>query len=100
MHINHKAFVLLLLISFPAGTFSWEKEEHRFLAGLVFDSTLSFCGINFTGSEIVFPGKTGSTTINKMLWNIKSFGDISAFFSGDDISQSRCQMRGQTIMQQ
>ncbi len=98
--MNFKIFVLLLLISFPAETFSWEKEEHRMLADLAFDSTLSFCGIEFTDSLIFFPGKNGSITLNRKLWKNRTFGNISAFFSGDDISQSRCQSRGLTINQQ
>ena len=35
-----------------------------------------------------------------MLWNGETFGKISAIFSGDDISQSRCHIRGYTIKQQ
>jgi len=35
-----------------------------------------------------------------MLWNGKSFGKISAVFSGDDISQSRCHIREYTIKQE
>ncbi len=94
MPINYKTFVLLLLLSFSAETFSWEKEEHRMLADLAFDSTLSFCGINFNDSLIFFPGKTGIISINKMLWNGQSFGNTSAFFSGDDILQSRLSVKG------
>jgi len=100
MPINYKTFVLLLLLSFSAETFSWEKEEHRMLADLAFDSTLSFCGINFNDSLIFFPGKTGIISINKKLWNGQSFGDVSAFFSEDDILQSHCHLRGNTIQQQ
>jgi len=85
---------MLLSISFSAETFSWEKQEHKILADLAFDSTLSFCGINANDSLIFFPGKTGSITFNKMIWNNQSFGNISASFSGDDISQSRCQIKG------
>ncbi len=29
-----------------------------------------------------------------------TFGNIAAFFSGDDLAQSRCHMKGNTIMQQ
>ncbi|MFI5237929.1 MAG: hypothetical protein ACHQLA_08325, partial [Ignavibacteriales bacterium] len=36
----------------------------------------------------------------KILWNDQSFGNTSAFFSGDDILQARCQLRGYTIYQQ
>ena len=100
MPINYKTFVLLLLLSFSAETFSWENEEHRMLADLAFDSTLSFCGINFNDSLIFFPGRAGIISINKMLWNGHSFGNTSAFFSEDDILQSHCQLREYTIYQQ
>jgi len=100
MSKNYKTFVLLLLLYFSAETFSWEKEEHRLLADLAFDSTLSFCGINFNDSLIFLPWKTGIISINIKLWNGKSFGDVSAYFSEDDILQSRCQLRGYTIQQQ
>jgi len=91
---------MLLSIFFSTETFSWEKQEHKILADLAFDSTLSFCGINANDSLIFFPGKTGSITFNKMIWNNQSFGNISASFSGDDISQSRCQIKGYSIKQQ
>ncbi|HEY6436911.1 MAG TPA: hypothetical protein VIY47_09980, partial [Ignavibacteriaceae bacterium] len=100
MTINYKTFVLLLLLFLSNQTFSWEKEEHRMLADLAFDSTLSFSGINFNDSLIFFPGKSGIITINKKLWNGKSFGNTSASFSGDDILQARCQLSGYTIYQQ
>jgi hypothetical protein len=93
---NSKIFLLLLIILFTAKIFSWEKEEHQFLADLVFDSTLSFCGINFNDSLIFFP----NVSINKKLWNNNSFGNISSLFSGDDISQAHCHLRGNTILQQ
>lgn len=92
--MNYKIFVFLLF--FSVETFSWEKDEHQMLADLAFDSTLFFCGINFTDSLIFFPG----IVLNKLLWNNQSFGGISAFFSGDDILQSRCHKRGKTILQQ
>jgi hypothetical protein len=100
MPINYKTFVLMLLLSFSGKTFSWEKEEHRILADIAFDSTLSFCGINFNDSLIFFPGKTGIISVNKKLWNDQSFGNTSAFFSGDDILQSHCQLREKSIYQQ
>ena len=100
MPINYKTFVLLLLLSFSTETFSWEKEEHQMLADLAFDSTLSFCGINSNDSLIFFPAKNGIITISKRLWNGQSFGNTSAFFSGDDILQASCQLRGYSIMQQ
>ncbi len=100
MYLNYKIFVLLLSISFSADLFSWEKEEHQILSDLALDSTLSFCGISFTDSLIFFPGKTGMITFNKMFWNNQSFGNISAFFSGDDITQPHCHLRGYTILQQ
>ena len=100
MLINYKTFVLLLLLSFSAETFSWEKEEHRLLADLAFDSTLAFCGIYFNDSLIFFPGKTGIISVNKKLWNDQSFGNTSAFFSEDDLSQSHSQLKGKTILQQ
>lgn len=90
----------MLLLSFSGKTFSWEKEEHRILADIAFDSTLSFCGINFNDSLIFFPGKTGIISVNKKLWNDQSFGNTSAFFSGDDILQSHCQLREKSIYQQ
>ncbi|MGE5810892.1 MAG: hypothetical protein ACM339_05280 [Ignavibacteria bacterium] len=97
MNLYRKMFVLLLFIFFSAKAFSWEKEEHQILADLAFDSTLNFCGINSNDSLIFIPGEA---PIDKILWNRMSFGDISSFFSGDDISQSHCHLRGQTIMQQ
>jgi hypothetical protein len=87
---------MIIFISFFAESFSWEKQEHQVLADMGFDSTLSFCGINFTDSLISFPG----IVLNKLLWNSQSFGSISAFFSGDDISQSHCHIREKTILQQ
>src|SRR3970040_1081763 len=95
--MKFKIFLLLFIIFVTAKIFSWEKEEHQFLAELAFDSTLSFCGINFNDSLIFLPGYI---TISKKLWNNQAFGNISAFFSGNDISQSRCHLRGKTIRQQ
>ncbi len=97
---KYKVFVVLLLISCPVDILSWEKDEHQILANLALDSTLSFCGIKFTDSLIFLPGKRDDIILGKMLWNDESFGKISAAFSGDDISQSRCQIGGYTIMQQ
>jgi len=92
--------VVVLLISCPVVTLSWEKYEHQNLADLALDSTLSFCGIRFNDSLIFLPGERDDTILSKMLWNGESFGKISAIFSGDDISQSRCHIRGYTIKQQ
>ena len=100
MSWNNKIFVFLLASSFSIQIFSWEKQEHQILADLALDSTLSFCGISSNDSLIFFPCEGGIITINKKLWNDQSFGDIAASFSGDDISQSHCQMRGCTIKQQ
>jgi len=96
-------FLLVLILlsnSFFKQTLAWEKEEHKILANLVLDSTLVFCNINTTDTTIIFPGRTGEITLNKKLWNNLSFGNISAFYSGDDISQSRCQLKGNTVKQQ
>ncbi|MCH7773829.1 MAG: hypothetical protein IH784_05415, partial [Bacteroidetes bacterium] len=98
--LKFKMFVVLLLISCPVETFSWEKDEHQLLADLVFDSTLSYCEIEFTDSLIFFPGKTGTIEISKILLDGHTFGNIAAFFSGDDLAQSRCHKKGYTIMQQ
>jgi len=65
MPLNYKTFALLLLLSFSAETFSWEKEEHQMLADLVFDSTLAFCGINFNDSLIFLPWRTGFISVNQ-----------------------------------
>jgi len=99
-NLNFKIFLVLLLLSFPSSTFSWEKYEHQILADLVLDSTLSFCGISINDSLILFPGKTKDLQLSRMLWNGETFGRISATFSGDDISQSRSHLRGYTIKQQ
>ena len=96
----YKLLVVLLLISCPVETFSWEKDEHHILANLAFDSTLSFCGIKFTDSLIFLPGQGVDILLGKEFWNGESFGNIAAIFSGDDVSQSRCQVRGYTINQQ
>ncbi|UCH65213.1 MAG: hypothetical protein JSW63_11500 [Ignavibacterium sp.] len=98
--INTKIFLVLLLITFPLNTFSWEKDEHQILADLVLDSTLSYCEIEFTDSLIFFAGKTGTIEITKMLLDGHTFGSIASVFSGDDLAQSRCHMKGHTIMQQ
>jgi len=94
---NKLLFLLSILIS---ESFSWEKQEHQFLADLVLDSTLSFCEIGTNDSLIFFPGKAGYLAINKKFWNHQSFGSISAVFSGNDISQSHCHLKGCSIKQQ
>jgi hypothetical protein len=99
LRINIKILFILLLL-FPKNTFSWEKEEHQILADLVLDSTLSFCDIKFTDSSIFFPGEKDDIILDKMFWNGLTFGEISAEFSGDDLAQSRCHLKGYTIMQQ
>ena len=53
--LQYSVYVVLLLIASPVDTFSWEKDEHKILADLVFDSTLSYCEIEFTDSLIFFP---------------------------------------------
>jgi hypothetical protein len=98
--LKYKVFVVLLLTSGHVNILSWEKDEHRILANLALDSTLSFCGIKFSDSLIFLPGDRNDIILGKKLWNGESFGKISAIFSGDDISQSRCQIRGYTINQQ
>ena len=100
MRLISTLIIILLLNTFFDQTFAWEKEEHKILANLVLDSTLSFCKINVTDSTIIFPGRTEDITLNKKLWNQQSFGNTSAFFSGDDLLQSHCQLKGNTIMQQ
>jgi hypothetical protein len=98
--LNIKLFLMLFFMSFPINTFSWEKDEHQILADLVFDSTLSYCEIGFTDSLIFFHGNTGTIEISKILLDDHTFGNIAAFFSGEDLSQSRCHTKGYTIMQQ
>ncbi|UCH65215.1 MAG: hypothetical protein JSW63_11510 [Ignavibacterium sp.] len=98
--IKYKLLVVLLIIYCPVETFSWEKYEHRILADLALDSTLSLCGINFTDSLIIFPGEGEDIILSRLFWESKSYGRVSAFFSGEDISQSRCQIKGYTIQQQ
>ena len=98
--IKYKLLVVLLIVYCPVETFSWEKYEHRILANLALDSTLSFCGMKFTDSSIFLPGERDDIIFNKMLWTGESFGKISAIFSGEDISKSRCHIRGYTIRQQ
>lgn len=98
--LKYHAFVVLFIISCFFETFSWEKNEHQILANLALDSTLVFCGINFTDTLIFLPGKNDDIILNKRFWKGESFGKISTLFSGDDISKSRCQVRGYTINQQ
>jgi len=98
--LKYKQLIVLLLIYYPVVTFSWDKHEHQILANLALDSTLSFCGMIFTDSSFFLPGERDDFIFNKNFWNGESFGKISAIFSGDDISQSRCQIRGYTINQQ
>ena len=100
MHFNYKMLLPLLLISSFSETFPWEKEEHQMLADLTLDSTLSFCGINFNDSLIFMPSEAGDISISKILWHKLTFGNISSFFAGDDISQPHCHLRSHTIMQQ
>jgi len=91
---------VLFLISCFFETFSWEKNEHQILANLALDSTLAFCGIKFNDSLIFFPGQNDDIILDRRFWNGESFGKISAIFSDDDVTQSRCQVRGYTISQQ
>jgi len=100
MRLISKIILILSLNTFIIQTYAWEKEEHKILGNLVLDSTLSFCKINFTDSTINFHGRTGDIILNKKLWNRQSFGNISAFFSGDDLLQSHSQLKGNTILQQ
>ena len=90
----------MFLLPYAAETYSWEKDEHQILTNLAFDSTLSFCGIKFTDSLIFLPGLNDDIILDKRLWNGESLGKISAIFSEDDLSQSRCQIRGYTINEQ
>ena len=92
-NLKYKLLAVLFLLSCPAEIFSWEEYEHRILANLTLDSTLSSCGIIFSDSLIYLPGVGEDIILDKMLWHDESFGGISAIFSGDDISQSRCQRR-------
>jgi hypothetical protein len=98
--LKYKVLLVALLIFCPVDTFSWEKYEHQILADLALDSTLSFCGIKFTDSLIFLPGEKDDVILGKILRTGESFGKICATFSGDDISQSRCHNRGNTIQQQ
>jgi hypothetical protein len=98
--LKNRVLVVLLLIYCPVDTLSWEKYEHQISADLALDSTLSFCGIKFTDTLIFLPGKRNDIILGKMIWKGKSFGKISAIFSGDDISQSRFHIKGYTIKQQ
>jgi hypothetical protein len=99
-NLKYKLLTVLFLLSCPAEIFSWEEYEHRILANLALDSALSFCGIKFSDSLIFLPSVGEGVILGKMLWYDKSFGGISAIFSGDDISQARCQSREYSIQQQ
>ena len=64
--LKHKMLVVVLLISCPVVTLSWEKYEHQNLADLALDSTLSFCEIKFTDSLIFIPGERDDIILGKM----------------------------------
>ena len=78
--LQYSVYLVLLLIFCPVETFSWEKDEHQKLADLVFDSTLSYCEIEFTDSLIFIPGKPASIERSKMLLDGYTFGSIASFF--------------------
>lgn len=100
LDFTFKVLLLATLISFSTNVYSWEEYEHQILADLALDSSLSFCEISFNDSLIFFPGESEVIKLDKMLWQGMSFGILSATFSEDDISESRCQSRGYTINEQ
>ena len=98
--LNYKISALIFLILFPSVGFPWEKDEHKLLANSALDSVLVLCGVEFNDSLISLPGSSGRIKLNKLIWKNNSFGNVTAFFSDNDIWQSRTHERGSTIIQQ
>jgi len=100
LDFTFKLLLLASITSFSVNIYSWEEYEHQILADLALDSALSFCEISFNDSLIYIPGESTEIILDRMLLYGLSFGNLSAIFSEDDISVSRCQSRGCTINEQ
>ncbi len=91
--------VFLMSIAFSSAL-AWEKGEHRQIADEAFAVALAECGLEIqemfiTSSSDIRPIRSG-----RPIWNGKTFGEISAWASGKDVSRSRFQERGRTVSQQ
>jgi hypothetical protein len=91
---------LCLIISSLETTIAWEKEEHRIVADRAFAAALVECSGSIHDSLIFILARGSSIRLEKTLWKGKTFGEISAWFSGNDTSYSRFHQRGRTILQQ
>lgn len=100
-----KVFCLLMLavcimITSPEISMSWEKEEHRLLAERAFAAVLAECGISIHDALLIISIRNSQVRLEREFWEGKTFGEICAWFSGEDTSYSRFQQREKTIMQQ
>ncbi len=79
---------------------SGEKEEHREIANLALKIVLTECKDDLHDLFVEFFFRNDSLIVEKELWDGKSFGKISASFSGKDISVARLHAYRRTILQQ
>ena len=94
------SLTLGLLCALNGVLISGDKEEHRGIAKHALFSILTECKDDSLHALVKFLFQDGSLTVDKKLWQNKSFGEISALFSSKDISLARCHEPRRTILQQ
>lgn len=92
------AILLVWMGSSPS--LAWEKDEHRQIADEAFAAVVAECGLEIQQMFMTPSAETRSVRLGKTLWRGQTFGEISAWASGKDVSRSRFHERGRTIAQQ
>jgi len=93
-------FVIFLTSIAPSPTLAWERDEHRQIADEAFAAVLAECGMEIQKMFMTSSSEILSFRLGKTLWRGKTFGEVSAWASGNDVSSSRFHERGRTISQQ
>ena len=105
MRISRGQFAeLISLLSILAGVAAAgvdedSLDEQRLIADNAFALVLAECGVEIDASHVSLP-EASFRFHEKALWQNRTFGEISATFSKDDLAYSRFHKSGQTIWQQ
>jgi len=95
-----KIAVMLGLIIFTSRAAAVESDEHRLLADRVFAAVVAELELLKKDSLGLRLSPENTVRLERNIWQGKSFGELCAQFSDDDLSRSRFHWRGKTILQQ
>jgi hypothetical protein len=95
-----KIAAMLGLIIFASRAPAAESDEHRRLADRVFAAVIVELDLLKQDSLVLIFAPKNTVRAERNIWQGKSFGELCAQYSGDDLSRSRFHWRGKTILQQ